>query len=694
MKAIIKLFAVLFGLFLISCIALMIYVTTLDPNDYKSLIAENFQEQTGRSMTIDGDVSVTIYPWLGLELNGITIGNASGFGDEPFLHTDHAMVRIKFMPLLNDQYEIDTVRLHGASINLVKNEDGRTNWDDLMDKSGDGERPSDAGDLSLAAIILGGVDIRDASFTWDDRTTGGRHSISNLMMTTGELVFGEPIAVELTFDAVSNQPELIADVSLTSTITYDLDNEIYDVAPLEFRTVLAGPNIPQGSTDITIESAIRVNLDDETLSVSNLDMNALGTHFTGTIDVSDIMDPTPTVKTDINLTGNDLALLFKVAEIEPLATQLASLSDRSFDFSAKLEADMADGDVDISDLEANLLGANIEADISANNVQSDVPAIQSTFNASGPDLPTLLQVLGQLQGGADSSLTQLANQITGVGNRSFDLSASIDADMDDGDLNISGLQASLLGANIRGDIQASNIKSTTPAFEGTINATGPNLPSLMLVMGQMHGGAESPLTVYGRQFNGISNKSFDINAEFDVDMDRGDIDMPVLAIRALGLNVNGNLAASDMQQDNGRVNGSVAISGNSMGELLTALDHADLAEVLQSMDINAGISGTRNDLNINPMDMKLVFGGDQIPNSPVDLSLVARTRLNLEQDTLNLNNFRLSGLGLDMTGNLNANDLFNSVKFNGDVDVAPFSLRQLMQQLNKDAPNTADPWRI
>ena len=75
------------------------------------------------------------------------------------------------------------------------------------------------------------------------------------MLKTGELVFGEPIDVNMTFDAVSNKPELEADVTFTSTISYDLKNEIYDIAPLDFSLTLVGPNVSQNSTDITLQSA-------------------------------------------------------------------------------------------------------------------------------------------------------------------------------------------------------------------------------------------------------------------------------------------------------------------------------------------------------------------------------------------------------------------------------------------------------
>ena len=653
MKSFIKIFGVLVGLVIISLAALVLYISSLDPNDYKAMIADGFEENTGRAMSINGDVVVTVYPWLGVEINEVTVGNAPGFGELPFLQLQHAMVRVKLMPLLNEQYEIDTVRLHGLGINLMKNASGTTNWDDMKQRMDD-QQSSDAGGMSLAAVVLGGVDVKDTSLTWDDQSTGTRSAISNLEMTTGELVYGDPIDLNMTFDAVSNRPELVADVSLTSTLTYDLDNEIYDIAPLTFTTMLVGPNVPQNSTNITLNSAIRVNLDDETLVINDIEFSALGTQLTGTIQAFDIMGDGPTLQTDIILTGDDLAILFKVAEIEPLATQLAGLNDRAFSFDADITADMGNDEVSISGMQASMIGSQFAGEINARDIQSDSPAVIGNVSASGPDLPMLIQVLGQLQGGADSGLSQLAAQLQNVRNRQFNFTADIDADMADGDFDISGLQANLLGSEISGDIIASAMNSSAPTIRGNLNAAGPDLPSLMQLLGQVQGGPESALTTYGRQLSSMPNKAYTLKTRFDANMSNGDINIPALSIDALGISVSGNLVANDMQRDNGSINGQLALSGNRVGPLLAAIDQAELGEVMQSVNLTAAINGTRTNLNVSPLELKLVLAGDQIPNSPVEMSLSANTRLNLETESLNLNNFQVAGLGLNVSGNINA----------------------------------------
>lgn len=595
MKAI-KIVGALLVLVVVSLIAVGVYVSTLDPNDYKGLISDKFTEKTGRTLAIDGDIRLTLYPWLGLEVNGVTVGNAPGFGDAPFLHADHAMARIKLMPLLNERYEIDTVRLQGAAINLAKNEAGQTNWADLA--SGEQQQ---SGQIPLAAIILGGVDIQNAALSWDDRSTGVRYDITGLTMTTGELVYGAPIELNLSMNAKANKPDLNAAVKLASTLVYDLDKETFDIAPFKLNTTLTGPNVPNRSATIDLDTTININMDAETLAVNNLQFNALGTSLTGTINATNINSSAPSYQTNLKVTGNDLSLLFKVAEIEPLATQIARLNNRSFDFSAAVTADMQRGDMDISGLQANLLGASISGDIKAAKIQSATPAARGTLKASGPDLPTLMQVMGQLQGGSDS-----------------------------------------------------------------------------------------PLSQYGSKLARVPDKSFVMNVEFDADIGSGDISLPVLAVKALGVDLGGKLTADNMQGNSGSIDGQFNMSAEKPRELLAALDQADLGEITQSVKMQATVKGNRNDMNVNPFDLTLVLAGAKIPNSPVNLALNAATRVNLDKETLNLESFKLSGLGLNLNGRVNASGILQKPAFDGEVIVSEFSLRKFMQQLNQELPVTAD----
>ncbi|MBF8269073.1 MAG: AsmA family protein, partial [Gammaproteobacteria bacterium] len=75
MKKLIKILIGIVGLLVVVALALVIYVATLDPNDYKEMITSRVRAETGRELTLNGDLKINYYPWLGLEINDVTLTN-------------------------------------------------------------------------------------------------------------------------------------------------------------------------------------------------------------------------------------------------------------------------------------------------------------------------------------------------------------------------------------------------------------------------------------------------------------------------------------------------------------------------------------------------------------------------------------------------------------------------------------------
>ena len=599
LKTLVKLLLWLAGLGVVALVALVILVARTDPNEHKDWIEARFQNETGREISLDGPIAFTFYPWLGVEAANVSIADTKRFGIEPFVYLDYLKLRVKTMPLLREQYEVDTVAVRGAVINLVRNEQGVANWEDLDDV--DAAAASDKPMLPLAALALGGVAIEDTRITLEDRQQATRYEFSDIDVSTAELKYGEPIDMSLDFRATSDQPALDATVALGGIITYATDGQQFAVAPLNVDAVMKSSNIPGGQTSARLSARVDVDLDENTAALSNFTLETLGSMVAGTLSARYIDTPTPVVAATLDAEGKDLGLLFKVAEIDPLASQLARLADRSFRISATLDADLERGDIDLSGLAAKLLGADISGEVKARHIHSETPGYQGELNANGPDLPTLLQVLGQLQGGQDTALAG-----------------------------------------------------------------------------------------YGRKLAGLPAKSFQVNTVFDADLKSGDVSVPTLSLDALGIKATGALDAKNMNSSRGTVEGSLNIRGQRVSHLLMALGQADLAEMLQSVEFDTRVQGERTEIVLEAMALEAVFAGPDIPGSPAAMTLNADTRLNLDKDTLTLDGLTLEGLGLKTTGRVEFANVHNEMSASGQLEVAPFNLRRLARQLNQKPPKTAD----
>ncbi|MES9975994.1 MAG: AsmA family protein, partial [Candidatus Thiodiazotropha sp.] len=187
----------LIGMVLLLIIAAVILIPMfVDPNDHKDRIVAEVKKATGRDLTIGGDIGLSVFPRLALELNGLTLSNAKGFKEGDFAAVKHAEVGVNLLPLLIDQLlEVDTVRVEGLKLNLARSKSGVTNWDDMLGKT-EGEQESVEVEsprqdkAGLMAFTVGGLSIKEANLVWDDQSTGERYQIDNIYLETGELAPG------------------------------------------------------------------------------------------------------------------------------------------------------------------------------------------------------------------------------------------------------------------------------------------------------------------------------------------------------------------------------------------------------------------------------------------------------------------------------------------------------------------------
>lgn len=198
----------------------------LDPNRYKDDIVQLVKTHTGRELRIDGPVSLSVFPWLGLELTRVSLGNAPGFDATPFAQADRAGVRVALLPLLRREVIVDTIALHGLNLNLARNRKGEANWDDLF-----AARDGAAGGGRLAAFALGGVDVRDARIGWRDEASGAAYSVQHLALRTGRFVPGEPVDLNLSFD-LDVGAAATTRIILTSRFQLDLERQRLEIPQL------------------------------------------------------------------------------------------------------------------------------------------------------------------------------------------------------------------------------------------------------------------------------------------------------------------------------------------------------------------------------------------------------------------------------------------------------------------------------
>ena len=191
------------GIFALILIVVLGFAFTFNPNDYKQDIITLVKEKTGRQLSIPGEISLSFFPWIGLDLGQIEISNAKGFGKQPFAKMKHLQVRAKLWPLFKQQLEADTVVINGLKLNLAKNQHGISNWDDLTQPAQSKAPPSTKKKTTktnknasvqpispqniVGALALNGLQLTDAQFNWHDKKSKQQLTVKDINLTVGKL---------------------------------------------------------------------------------------------------------------------------------------------------------------------------------------------------------------------------------------------------------------------------------------------------------------------------------------------------------------------------------------------------------------------------------------------------------------------------------------------------------------------------
>jgi uncharacterized protein involved in outer membrane biogenesis len=691
-KTALKIFASLLGLLVIGVLVATVWLANVDPNQHKAWLQAQIHEATGMQVNLNGELDFSLYPWLMLAADDVQVANPPGFDGEVLASIEQFTLRARLLPLLGRNVEIDTLNLRGVNAHLITDAQGNRNW-----AMGSGEGNEAAADeaqdsgLPFNDLRVGGINIENINILLEDRAADSRLTISELRFSSDDLVYGQPINLDLAFAIAANNPPLDADVALAGTVNYDLDNGRYDIEPLRLAAQLRGNHLPDGQAEVSLATALHFDFAADRFHTDSLLLQAPQTQLQASITATDFQSSNPSIESQLAISGDDVALLFRIAGIEPLASQLAALPERELSLQTTFSAQPGRGSLEVSTLELSLLGATVTGQLSAGNLDSGAPVLRGDLRASGPNLPSVMEVAGQLTGGRDTKLAEGGRLMQGLEDKRFELTAQFDADLQRGNVQLPVFTASLLSSEFSANLAASKLNTDSPAARGQLQASGEDIAMLMQIASWFAMGPDSAAFRYGNNFGFIPERAYSLNTVFDVDLQTGAINVSQLTANALGQRLQGSFSAANINNGNAAVSGALSLNGSDLPALLRALEQAELAEVLQSATVQMQFGGSSNDLAINPARAELTLSGADIPNSPVTLSLDAASRINIQRETLELDNFALAGLGLDVRGRLAVSDLFAVPAVEGAVEIAQFNPRQLLSQLNQPVPETSDP---
>ncbi len=333
-----------------------------DPNEHKPRIQQLAADSIGREVTLNGPIEWSVFPWVAINLNDVTVANETGFKGDYLAQVKQVAVRVKLLPLLKKQIQVGQVELQQPNINLQVAKSGKSNWQSIIEHmdqgSSDTTASSDSTNLEIRGISIsngslsyadGAADLRvqmnDLSFESEAIKAG---SLTKMSLNTqieiaaqnlqGQLqstwqaqgITGESSMV-ISFDTLKFQGQLDAvplQLSTSGQTTLDLSQDNLSVDDLALTYAAMSLNTPVQGSQISENMALsgQLNIDEFSLAELLADLgsplnNQANNNLSGQMQWSLVGDRLQLNNIDMNLDESTIKGQIDIKQLSQLKGQ-------------------------------------------------------------------------------------------------------------------------------------------------------------------------------------------------------------------------------------------------------------------------------------------------------------------------------------------------------------------------------------
>lgn len=379
------------SLLIITVISLPFFI---NPNDYKDKISSIVHAQTGRVLSIPGDIKLQVSPALDIafSLGEIQLVASSDFAGTQFASSKLAEIKLALWPLLSrKQLQINSVDLTGVELNLIRKADGHSNWEDLAGgRASDTPRPSQGREKQtkasskkalLTVIDIGAINIQDINLQYQDLQTKKTVSIKNFNLNVGHLQENKPfpVAADFTFHLENNKQPLSASIITSCNVSLNLAAQHFVINDFFLKGELQGEMFPSSKLDLSLMGDVEIHAVEERVELHKF-----------VVQQGDFV-----AQTALSVTGFKTPAIkgtFSIAEYSPkkhleqLGIVLPKFTDPDVleKLSASLGFSLSSDQLELQEIRLQLDDTAISAEASVKNLQQ--PAYALTLHLGQLDL--------------------------------------------------------------------------------------------------------------------------------------------------------------------------------------------------------------------------------------------------------------------------------------------------------------------
>lgn len=157
----------------------------ITPAVVKERIADQITRWTGRAVAFKGEPKISVFPYLTVRIDDVTLANPDGMTGKPFIAMEALVARIELLPLLIGRTEVAEFRMMAPEVNLTVQKDGKANWvlsegavGTQAEKSDRDDAAIPSGEPDYSDIALGRFVMKNGTIRYHDERSGRRDSLA------------------------------------------------------------------------------------------------------------------------------------------------------------------------------------------------------------------------------------------------------------------------------------------------------------------------------------------------------------------------------------------------------------------------------------------------------------------------------------------------------------------------------------
>lgn len=296
------------GLLAVVALLLAYVMLFVNPNDFKDELKSVALEKANVNLRLDGDISWSFFPWLGLGLEdiGVSIGS-----DPEILQFDRAEFGLAILPLLEQKIQVDKVNLVNLKASLNKNAQGQGNWQlDLPDNSSaaspaspsknastDSNNANDSAEkIKLPDIQLDELRIENAQVQYrDEQTKQLINATLNVKLNDVQWDKAWPMAMDIavTQSDLQGQSPVKAKATLNANLAVFPERESLSLDSLVLSADIESDLLPASPISAKLSAAnVDVDLPQENVLAEGLALSVLGVNVDAKVQAYQVLsDP-------------------------------------------------------------------------------------------------------------------------------------------------------------------------------------------------------------------------------------------------------------------------------------------------------------------------------------------------------------------------------------------------------------------